>query len=388
MSINRSLQILSICFILLFCLNAFSPSASAGPIRDGIRQTGESAASSFSPFDTPSSSFNSVLSEESAILSGASDTLLLDKYNQAKELLYTRRFSEAEDLFLSLADFADSPELASFCRSYPASEISYEYPLITKPYRTYSDGAIYWYSKGLFYIPSNVTSHTSFVLYYCGGDGTTNWLSFSDVFQYFKAWHPDSIIFFRNGPGSTRMDEENISTYHLLQQLAKECGVIVHDLSAVGSSSGCYTALNAAASLYDAFGVRLTNVCSMDASADWVSWALLTEAEMDSVASAGTTFYLFEQHSTKPDTPAIQDMVRHGIDVWLITCSSANHSAISKNAFLYGIFSWSGGEDITFPSSEYVFTHLTPDIFKPFKSPVEPVSLLPFGKEDSTLNAG
>ena len=86
--------------------------------------------------------------------------------------------------------------------------------------------------------------------------------------------------------------------------------------------------------------------------------------------------------------PAIQDMVRHGIDVWLITCSSANHSAISKNAFLYGIFSWSGGEGITLPSSEYVFTHLTPNITKPFISPVEPTSPLPFEKDNSTLSAG
>ena len=109
---------------------------------------------------------------------------------------------------------------------------------------------------------------------------------------------------------------------------------------------------------------------------------------MDSVASAGTTFYLFEQHSTKPETPAIQDMVSHGIDVWLITCSSANHSAISKNAFLYGIFSWSGGEDITLPSSEYIFTHLTPEIEKPIISPVDTNSPLPFGKDLYLLNAG
>ena len=382
------LQILSFFLILLTFPSLFSSSSSAGPIRDGICLAGEAAVSSLAPFENPSTASDSVLSEESSLLSSTSETLLLSKYNQAKELLYTRRFSEAEEIFLSLADFADSRELASFCRSYPASEISFDYPLITKPYRTYSDGAIYWYSKGLFYIPSNVTSHTSFVLYYCGGDGTTNWLSYSDVFQYFKAYHPDSIIFFRNGPGNTRMDEENISTYHLLQQLAKECGVIVHNLSAVGSSSGCYTALNAAASLYDAFGVRLTNVCSMDASADWDSWALLTDAEMDSVASAGTTFYLFEQHSTKPETPAIQDMISHGIDVWLITCSSANHSAISINAFLYGIFSWSGGENITLPSSEYVFNHLTPEIAKSFTYPVSPISPLPFGKDTFSLNAG
>lgn len=382
------LQILSFFLILLAFPNLFSSSASARPIRDGIRLAGESAASSLSPFEIPSTAFGSALSEESAILSDTSDALLLEKYNHAKELLYTRHFSDAEEIFLSLADFADSRELASFCRSYPTSEIAFDHSLITKPYRTYSDGAIYWYSKGLFYIPSNVTRHTSFVLYYSGGDGTTNWLSFSDVFQYFKVWHPDSIIFFRNGPGSTRMDEENIFTYHLLQQLAKECGVIVHNLSAVGSSSGCYTALNAAASLYDAFGIRLTNVCSMDASADWDSWALLTDSEMDSVASAGTTFYLFEQHSTKPETPAIQDMVSHGIDVWLITCSSANHSAISKNAFLYGIFSWSGGEDIMLPSSEYAFTHLTLEITKPFKSPIEPISPLPFGKNSPLINAG
>ena len=382
------LQIFSVFLILLVFPNLFPSSASAGPIRDGICHAGNSAVSTPSPSDNPSIAFEAVLSEDSALLSDTSETLLLSKYNQAKELLYTRHFSDAEELFLSLADFADSPELASLCRSYPASEISFDYPLISKPYRTYSDGSIYWYSKGLFYIPSNVSASTSFILYYCGGDGTTNWLSYSDVFQYFKAYHPDSIIFFRNGPGSTRMDEENISTYHLLQQLAKECGVVVHNLSAVGSSSGCYTALNAAASLYDAFGIRLTNVCSMDASADWDSWALLTDSEMDSVASAGTTFYLFEQHSTKPETPAIQDMVSHGIDVWLITCSSANHSAISKNAFLYGIFSWTGGEDIMLPSSEYAFTHLTLETTKPFKSPIEPISPLPFGKDTFLLNAG
>ena len=392
MSINRffrlSLQILSICFILLFCLNAFAPSASAGPIRDGIHLAGESSASSFIPFDNPSSASDSALSEDSAILSCTSDTLLLEKYNRAKELLYTRHFSEAEKLFLSLADFADSWELASFCRSYPTSEIPFDYHLITKPHKSYSEGAVYWHPRGLFYVPSEVTSHTSFLLYYCGGNGAINWLSYSDVFQYFKAYHPDTIIFFCNGPGGALMDEQNIFMYHVLQQIAKECGVTVHNLSAVGSSSGCYTALNAAASLYDAFGIRLTNVCSMDAAADWDSWALLSDAEMDSIAAAGTTFYLFEQHSTMPDTPAIQAMVDHNIDTWLITCSSANHSAISKNAFEYGIFSWSGGENISFPTSEYVFTHLTPDIEKPFTSPVSPFSPLPFGKDTALLSAG
>ena len=392
MSINRffrlSLQILSICFILLVCFNTFTFSASAGPIRDGICQAGNSAVSTPCPSDTPSISSDSVLSEESATLSSTSETFLLSIYNQAKELLYTRHFSEAEEIFLSLADFADSPELASFCRSYPASEIPFDYPLITKPHKSYSEGAVYWHPRGLFYVPSEVTNHTSFLLYYCGGNGAINWLSYSDVFQYFKVYHPDAIIFFCNGPGGALMDEQNIFMYHVLQQIAKECGVIVHNLSAVGSSSGCYTALNAAASLYDAFGIRLTNVCSMDAAADWDSWALLSDAEMDSVAAAGTTFYLFEQHSTKPDTPAIQAMVDHNIDTWLITCSSANHSAISKNAFLYGIFSWSGGEAIALPSSEYVFTHLTPDIEKPFTSPVSPFSPLPFGNDTALLSAG
>lgn len=392
MSINRffrlSFQTLSIYFILLICFYIFAPSASAGQIRDGIRRAGESSASSLSPFDNPSTASDSVLSEESAILSGTSDALLLEKYNHAKELLYTRHFSEAEEIFISLADFADSRELASFCRSYPSSEIPFDFPLITKPHKSYSDGAVYWHPRGLFYVPSEVTSHTSFLLYYCGGNGAINWLSYSDVFQYFKVYHPDTIIFFCNGPGGTLMDEQNIFMYHVLQQIAKECGVIVHNLSAVGSSSGCYTALNAAASLYDAFGIRLTNVCSMDAAADWDSWALLSDAEMDSVAAAGTTFYLFEQHSTKPNTPPIQAMVDHNIDTWLITCSSANHSAISKNAFLYGIFSWSGGEAIALPSSEYVFTHLTPGIEKQFTSPVPPFSPLPFGKDTFILNAG
>ena len=100
MSINRffrlSLQILSICFILLVCFNIFASSAFAGPICDGICQAGESV-SSFSPFENQSSASVSVLSEDSAILSCTSDALLLSKYNQAKKLLYTRHFSEAEE---------------------------------------------------------------------------------------------------------------------------------------------------------------------------------------------------------------------------------------------------------------------------------------------------
>ena len=253
--------------------------------------------------------------------------------------------------------------------------------------RLYPDGAIYWCTKGPFYVPNDVTSSTSFVLYYCGGDGTTNWLSFSGVFQYFKVYHPNAVIFFRNGPGESHLDTENITMYHYLQEIAKECGTIVHDLSAIGSSTGCYTALNAAASLYENFGIRLTNVCSLDAAADWDSWGMLTDAEMDSVAEAGTTFFLFEQHGKGTKSPQIQNMVDHSINTWLILCSSANHSAISSNAFNYGIFSWSAGDEIDLPPSEYDFTHLTPNLPLP-PQPIPSPPLLPSGKDSPLLTAG
>ena len=65
-----------------------------------------------------------------------------------------------------------------------------------------------------------------------------------------------------------------------------------------------------------------------------------------SVAESGTTFFLFEQHGASTKVSALQEMVDHGINTWLILCASANHSAISANAFNYGIFSWSAGENI------------------------------------------
>lgn len=377
--------------LLLLCIFPLlsSPSAFAGPVQGDISSVGTYlSANSFSPEALPQGSL-SILDVGSQNLADTAEASLVEQYQQAKELLYTRHFAEAEAIFQSLGTYADSPELAALCRSYPASEIEFEHELMrpdTKN-RLYSDGAIYWSTKGPFYVPDNVTSSTSFVLYYCGGDGTTNWLSYSGVFQYFKAYHPDAVIFFRNGPGETRLDEENILMYHYLQQIAKERGVIVHDLSAIGSSTGCYTALNAAASLYDAFGVRLTNVCSLDAAADWDSWGMLTDAEMDSVAEAGTTFFLFEQHGKGTRSPQVQKMVDHGINTWLILCSSANHSAISANAYNYGIFSWSAGEEINLPPSEYSFTHLSPDLPLP-PQPIPSPSLLPYGKDNALLNAG
>ncbi len=331
----------------------------------------------------------SILDVGTQSLADIAEASLSEQYQQAKELLYTRHFSEAESIFLSLGTYADSLEQASFCRSYPASEILFDNELMrldTKN-RLYSDGAIYWCTKGPFYVPDNVSSSTSFVVYYCGGDGTTNWLSFSGVFQYFKDYHPDAVIFFRNGPGESHLDAENILMYHYLQEIAKECGVIVHDLSTIGSSTGCYTALNAAASLYDTFGVRLTNVCSLDAAADWDSWGILTDAEMDSVAEAGTVFFLFEQHGVGARAPQIQKMVDHGINTWLILCTSANHSAISTNAYNYGIFSWSAGENISLPYSEYSFSHLSQGLSLP-SQPIPSPPLFSLGKNDSILNAG
>ena len=382
-------RLLPALLLSLFLFPFFSSSSFAGPVENSIASVASSLPE-YEPLPTPLPKAASLLLDESAIqLAATSEASLSAQYENAKELLYTRRFSEAEAVFLSLGTFADSPELAALCRSYPASELEFEHELMrpdTKN-RLYSDGAIYWSTKGPFYVPDNVTSSTSFVLYYCGGDGTTNWLSFSGVFQYFKAYHPDAVIFFRNGPGETRLDEENILMYHYLQQIAKERGVIVHNLSAVGSSTGCYTALNAAASLYDAFGIRLTNVCSLDAAGDWDSWGMLTPSEMDSVAEAGTVFFLFEQHGAGARAPQLQSMLDSGINTWLILCSSATHSAISANAFNYGLFSWSAGDPIALPYTEYTFTHLTPSLPLP-PQPIPSPPLFPLGKSTPLLTSG
>ena len=293
-------------------------------------------------------------------LTAAAEKIVEEKYDHAKELLYTRHFKEAKKIFKELGSYRDSKELLRMCTTYPANEPEFKGKLTgeDKIDRVYHGGILYEHYYGLFYVPNEVNAKTSFVLYHSGGGGEENWLYYSGLYRYFDNYEPNSIIFFTDNSGLNRYQAKNAEMFRIFQQIAYECGVIVHDASAVGSSSGSFTAMKAAASWYKDYGIRMNNVCNLDAGVEWEDTRVLTEEECDIVAEAGTIMYHFEQPDVGMNKAPIKRMVDHGVETYIVACRHDNHNTISVNAYVYGIFSWSGGADFDLPEYEYQFIKL------------------------------
>ena len=300
--------------------------------------------------------------EAIASLEAQAQELIEEKYQTAKELLYTRHFSEAKAAFRELTDYKDSKELYAMCTSYPADEPIFKGKLTAdeKIDKVYPKGKLYEHYYGLFYVPDDVNWKTSFVLYHSGGSGEENYLYYSGLYRYFGeyGYEPNSIIFFTDNSGLNRYQAKNEEMFRIFQQIAFECGIIVHDVSAVGSSSGSFTAMKAAVSFYRDHGIKMTNVCNLDPGVDWQDSRVLNDEDCEIVAEAGTIMYHFEQPDVGMNRAPIKRMVDHGIETYIVACRHDNHNTISVNAYVYGIFSWSGGADFDLPDYEYQFIKL------------------------------
>lgn len=285
-----------------------------------------------------------------------------EQYEHAKELLYTRQFGEAKKAFKELGNYRDSLELLAMCTTYPDNEPMFSGKLTADEQidKIYPKGKLYKHYYGLFYVPDEVNAKTSFVLYHSGGSGEENYLYYSGLYRYFGeyGYEPNSVIFFTDNSGLNRYEAKNREMFAIFQQIAFERGTIVHNVSAIGSSSGSFTAMKAAASWYQDYGIRMTNVCNLDAGVDWVDARVLNDKECDIVAKAGTIIYCFEQPDTGMNRPPIKRMVDHGVQTYIVACRHDNHNTISVNAYVYGIFSWSGGADFDLPDYEYQFIKL------------------------------
>ncbi len=288
---------------------------------------------------------------------------LEERYEEALDALYTRKFSEAYNTFTELGDYKDSRRMAEFTLNYQKTEPVFDSRIVDPYYHdeTYEHGTLYAYPRGgLYYVPDEVNPDTSFILYHSGGGGGEDYLYYNGVYNYFKNYYPNAVIFFCNESAYDYMYRKNAEMYEVLQHIAYDCGTIVHDISVLGSSLGCYTAMKAAPLFYTEYGQIVNNVCTLDTGLEFVDNVhSLTAEECDIVAEAGTVMYLFEQPEVGLEVEAIARMVDHGVETWLVGCRNDNHSMISKLAYANGVFSWSAGEDIHLPEDEYTFTLLT-----------------------------
>ena len=291
------------------------------------------------------------------------------QYQAGKELLFARDFVGGIAALEALGDFRDSAALARYAASYEASEPVFEGTMISDVYleKYCPHGKLYslsrygrmngrWEYRGMFYIPDEVNAETTFVQYYSGGRPGEDYLWYYGLYGYFDEYYPNAILVFANEPGTGDMYGRNQIQWDVLRHLAWECGTIVHDLSTIASSSGCYTAMQLAYQYYVNYGIPIRRVCTLDTGNYWdLEYMALNAEQCAVVAEAGTRFYLFEEPAFVNDLqkPAMQTLLRSGIDVTAYICKDDNHSIISQNAYSMGLFSFCAGERMELPAFEY-----------------------------------
>lgn len=293
-----------------------------------------------------------------------------EKYNEAKELLFTRQFDGAYDLFTELGDFDDSADLAEYTKSYQAGEPEYGDRVIDDAYlaKVFPEGKLYSLSdyggahgiyrrfKGMLYVPDEVNTETAFVQYFGGGGHEEDYLWYEGVYSYFDMYFPNAIIVFTNESGTTHIQERNAFQWDVLRQVAYECGTVVHDLATIASSNGCYTAMQLCYDYYVNYGIRVKRFVALDVGVYWtLDYLALTAEQCDVVAEAGTEFYLFEEEAFYYDLEktAMQNILKSGIKATAYICRNNGHSVISQNGYALGLFSFCAGEDVEPPAFEY-----------------------------------
>ena len=216
--------------------------------------------------------------------------------------------------------------------------------------------------KGMFYIPDSIDENTAFVQYYAGGGAGEDYLWYHGVYEYFKIYSPNAIIVFTNDSGCNYIETRDEFQWDILRQLAYECGTIVHDVSTIGSSQGCYTAMRA---VYDflQYGVNVNNCVTLDTGCYWETDSIaLTREQCDVVSAAGVYFYLLEEEEFYRDLwkPAIRNVLDSGVTSFAVICRNGQHNTVSQNAFFLGVFSFTADRSFGLPPYEYCVLEMAP----------------------------
>ena len=189
-------------------------------------------------------------------------------------------------------------------------------------------------------------------VYYAGGAGE-DYLYKRGVYHYLKYFQPNAVMLFHYESCIMHMESGIARAAAALEQIAQECGIVLHDVITVGSSAGSFTALHAGAVLQRDYDIPVYAILSLDAAMEWVMPAerLLSDEECAILADRGTLLCLFEQEKAR-NYPEIQRMADLGCRVLVIACHHDGHNTISVNAYTCGLFSW-GFEEIELDPEEY-----------------------------------
>ena len=280
-------------------------------------------------------------------------------FDLALESMYRRDFETALENFA----YADSLERTKtyelYCQDRLAGNDIQDPELILsrRSFYSFENGELYYYNHAYIYVPNEIDETTAFSAYFAGGGGEPM-LFMSGVFEYIEKYSPNIILVFYESSGLPDIEYSCDQMIAISNQIAAECGIVIHDLAVSGSSSGCYTALHAAAAFYTKNHVAARAMFTLDTGLDWESELNLSSEERAVTAEAGIKYYLFEQSGVGTGVPAVYDLVASGNDVTVVECAHQDHDKMSRLAYTNGLFSWATGAFDELKEDEYTLVPL------------------------------
>lgn len=276
-------------------------------------------------------------------------------YHEAVTAMRRGELEKAVGLFEQLGDYSDSQIDLDYCKRRLSAEPIPEnkrYLAGKNWIRDFEDGKLYAISLGYIYVPFTCDENTRACVYFAGGAGE-DYLYRRGVYHYLKYFQPNAIMLFHYESVLMHMESGIPRAAEVLEQVAQECGIMLHDVITVGSSAGSYTAIHAAVVLQRDFQIPVHAALCLDAGMEWIMprERLLSDEDCQLLGDRGTLLCLFEQ-AKAVDYPEIHRMAELGARVLVIACTHDDHNTISVYAYDYGLFSW-GFEEIELDPEEY-----------------------------------
>ncbi|MDO4991021.1 MAG: hypothetical protein Q4E45_10995 [Eubacteriales bacterium] len=228
---------------------------------------------------------------------------------------------------------------------------------LTDPSRRFSssdNARVYRCDAAYLVTPLKPDRDTRFFLYYPGGRNEELYVDY--FLTYLDNPEPNTVAVFLRRNGVDDIEAKNTEAIELLECLAAECGVFLHDPVVAGSSLGAYPALYSAIYNLLDFGLRTRCVLCLDAGNDWIEADLtLNESQCYELAATGAELYLFDSPWIGMDRPAIRMMVNAGCPVTVVGCYNDDHAWITFDAMGMGVLHWALG-DRTEPCELPIYT--------------------------------
>ncbi len=197
---------------------------------------------------------------------------------------------------------------------------------------------VYVSDEAYIVMPEEYDKDCSFMLYYPGGMDYE--LNIDFLYYYLMNPAPDTITVFLRQNGISSMELKISQALELMERVAAECGLFMHDIVVVGSSMGAYPAAHSPRLSMEQLGVSVDCVLALDAGGNWGYEYSLTEENCRETAKLETEFYLFESPGVGLNVPAINLMVQNGMSVTMVACLYDEHERMTYDAMGMGVLHW------------------------------------------------